>query len=455
MSERVLKSGSWYFIDTLLIAIGGWFFWILLANLIDPNEIGIAVQIISLVYLVGGVAMLGLEYPLLKRINSEKKVFGSLLLIEIFALLSSTIPVIVWFLYFPEYLSVENFVISIALLFGSGLSFISRFAILGKLNVKTVVLVDLGGTVIKFISFFLFFSYGLNIQAILFATMMQQILPAIIFTALAIRNFGIIIETLKYIKGLFKEAISNFPSKMSKIIIQSLSIVLMGLFGVSLENISFFYIAMQISLVVASFAMSLAIIALPISNIKNQDLSESTYRLSLLISSPIIAVIITIPSTLLSAINSSYSAASEALLILGIAIVPFVAVMSVITKLNYTNSFKKLTLLGIIEISIFLISFFTFGINNDIVGIAWSIFAAYLVTGIISMIWLGRHSLRYLGISSLSILIGYGTGITLLAINVNEIIVAIIIPLVSFSIIIVLKGLSVKELSSTIRSFMK
>ena len=83
------------FLDSLFVSIGGWLYWIMISRLTFTSQIGIATTIYSLVILAATIAQLGIEYPLLKKSNTDRsQILGTALFIEI-AITIAALPVVI------------------------------------------------------------------------------------------------------------------------------------------------------------------------------------------------------------------------------------------------------------------------------------------------------------------------------------------------------------------------
>ena len=86
------------FLDSLVVAAGGWFFWLVISKFISAEEVGQATTVFSLVVLITTLTQLGLEYPLLKRSSNERsRILGSSLAIELLITLTA-IPLVYYLL---------------------------------------------------------------------------------------------------------------------------------------------------------------------------------------------------------------------------------------------------------------------------------------------------------------------------------------------------------------------
>ncbi|HEY6883458.1 MAG TPA: hypothetical protein VI278_05415, partial [Nitrososphaeraceae archaeon] len=77
------SQGTLLFLDQLLVALGGWFYWLTIVSKISSSEVGQVTAIYSLVALISTLLQLGLEYPLLKKSSSQRsQILATVLAIE-------------------------------------------------------------------------------------------------------------------------------------------------------------------------------------------------------------------------------------------------------------------------------------------------------------------------------------------------------------------------------------
>ena len=103
-------------------------------------------------------------------------------------------------------------------------------------------------------------------------------------------------------------------------VIVNLSVVLLASVGVNQGDIGIFYIALMISIVVGSFALSMAFMVIPAFSASKKDLSTDSLRISLSIITPVITAMLVAPNLILSLINSRYEVGAPLLLVLAIGI---------------------------------------------------------------------------------------------------------------------------------------
>ena len=235
---RFIGPGLVLFLDQLIVAAANWFYWLIISKIITPSELGQATVIISLVVLISTISQLGLEYPLLRKSSIHRQqILGTTLAIELLITILS-VPVIIYVLGYLYVGSLQRFTwIAIGILILSSFSFVSRFALLGISNTKKVLIIDVTGLIAKFVIGFVTVSVGLGTTGILLSVLLQGLL--ISTSALIITNkiFSFKLDNIRYIKEIIIDGLVNAPSKLSKAIILSLSVVLLASFGISNSQI--------------------------------------------------------------------------------------------------------------------------------------------------------------------------------------------------------------------------
>jgi O-antigen/teichoic acid export membrane protein len=454
--DKFGTQGTLLFLDHLLVAVGGWIYWLTIVSRITPFQVGQVTAVYSLVTLISILTQLGLEYPILKRSSTQRdRILVTTLIIEL-VITMATIPIVPFVInnLFQESLhglSGMFALIAVVILLLSSLSFVSRFALLGISDVKSVLIIDLIGTGIKFASgYILVWSEGLGALGMLLSFLLQNlvIVSATIFVARRRREFGYKIGNVKYIIGIIKDGLINTPSKFSRTLIFSLSVVLLGSFGISSSDIGIFYIALMVSVVaVGSLASSMAYMVIPISTKLRTDLSSASSRISVSLNAPMIAAVISSPKFILSIIGMQYLPGETILLVLSVAILPFSITMNFISKSNNLEMSTRLVSIGLIEILVFLIAFFFLVPHYGTIGAAFATLIAFISSCLLSLFWSEARSIRYVATSAMAIIAGVAAShIIGLIINVHPVIAILISVGVSLSIVIILKNTSPNEI---------
>jgi O-antigen/teichoic acid export membrane protein len=444
------------FLDQTLVAAANWIYWLIISKFSSTSEIGQATTVYSLVLLATTLTQLGLEYPLLKKSSiytHKSKILGTTLVIEL-ALTLASVPIVIYVINNLYQHSLQGFSgIAVMLLIFSSVGFVARFGLLGISDAKNVLLFDVAGVGIKFAAGYALVAVGFGTFGILISFLLQAVLICGGTLVIVVRTLPFRMGDIKYIKETIRDGLINTPSKLSKMLILSLSVVLLASFGINGSEIGLYYVALMISIVVGSLASSMAYMVIPASSASNADLSSGSIRISLSLTAPLIAILISSPKYILHIIGAQYVPAETVLLILSIAIVPSIIVVTAISKFNNLNNSKKLLSIGSIQTLVFLVSFFLLVHSYGTLGAAFSILIAFVAASIPSLIWSDRSSIRYVANSCVAIIAGAVAGY--LIHNISPLAGIITSIGVAFMIVIVLKNTSAKEMRQLITTMIK
>jgi O-antigen/teichoic acid export membrane protein len=423
VNKNFAGQGVLLFVDQILISATNWIFWLIISKLISASEIGQASVIFSLVLLFSTLSQLGLEYPLLKKSASH----GSSIVVSSLAIEAIITIILIPVLYYvgstdAYHSSASSFVwISIGLLVFMSLGFVVRFALLGISDARNILIRDIIGTASKFIVGLVLVSLGFGALGILLSFLFYNLVITISGLTLVLKKFRITkYADMRWHSDTFlqlvREALVNTPAKYSRfgVLILSMSIVFLGVFGISDAEIGIFYMTTMISLVIGSLASSISYAVIPASSLAKSDLTDGSLRIGLSLTSPLISALAVVPAYILSMIGPEYTSGGSALFILSVSILPSIIVMNSISKFNNSNESRKIIVMGCIQFASFLISFMIFVPLYGIFGAAVSIFVAYLTSSVPSLIWSNTPARRYVVNSTIATFAGILLGYTIL-----------------------------------------
>lgn len=451
ITNKFAASGLWLFFDQMLIAIGGWAFWLVIFRLTTSSEIGQATTIYSLVFLVSTILQLGLEYPLLKKASGigSSQVFGTILVIELL-ILAFSVPLIIYATNNLFQKSLGEFTwLAVGMLIASTIGFVSRFALLAASDIKSVLIIDVSGTITKFILGYFLVTMGFAGLGILLAFFIQWLVIMGASLIMATKKLGLQLGSLKFTKEIITDGLVNALSKFSRMLVVNFSVVLLASFGIDDSDIGIFYVASMISIVASTLASSIAYMVIPASAVSKSDLSHDSLRISLSLISPLIASLIVAPKFILSLFGDQYVAAESLLLVLSIGILPSSITINAISKFNsLTNMRRKLVSLGSIQLLALIISFWFLVPGYGTLGAALSMLIAFVISAILSIIWLDRVSAGYAACSSIAITVGVAAGyiVTIILGPVHPLFVILTAVVVDILFILALKNTSTREL---------
>jgi O-antigen/teichoic acid export membrane protein len=456
--NKFVGQGMLLFSDQLLVAITNWLYWLVISRFTLTSEIGQATSVYSLVLLISTLSQIGLEYPLLKKSSLPRsQILGTALTIELI-LIPATVAALMLLAYTNVYReSLSEFLwVAVALLALSPISFIARFALLGISNARSVLIFDVLATSGKFLVAYILVSIGLGAFGILFSFVIGSLIAAVGMLIIVRWQLPLtLVRNRRYIIEVIKEGLSNAPSRLFRTMIITLSIILLASFGISDSEIGIFYIAMMLSVVGASLAISMSFTVIPASTESKVDLSSGSLRLGLTLTAPIVAALIVAPRDILSIIGPEYASADIILLVLSMGILPTAVAMNAISKFNNLSHRRKIITIGIIQTVGFLTSFLILVPYYGGLGAAYSILIAYTASAVYAVSLFERAEKRYVANCAIAVIIGCISGY---AINFifDHSLPTIASSVVAASVVLLaLKNTSVSELTQLIRSISK
>jgi O-antigen/teichoic acid export membrane protein len=454
--DKFVSPGIILFIDQLLVAIGGWAYWIMISKFVSTSDVGHATTIYSLVLLVNTIIQLGLEYPLLKKsLAHRQRIFGTVVLIEL-AVTAVSIPIILYSVGSLYQESREFTWIAIGILVLSSMGFVSRFALLGLSMSKTILVLDLVGIVLKFGSAFALVSIGYGAMGILVSFLIQAAVITTSTIIVATRSFGFGIGKFAFIRETLKDGLVNAPSKLSGTVVISLSVVLLASFGIGSSEVGVFYIALMLSIVVGSFASSLAFMSIPASSAHSKDLSTGSLRIGLAFTAPIVAALIAAPNYVLSMVGTQYTSAAQVLVILAAGVLPSAILANAMSRFNNQNQPRRILGIGAVRVGVFLASFYVLVPQIGTLGAAYSILISFSASALLAVIWSEKVLLRYIGIALLSVFGGILGGQLMTLVTPAHPILAVGASVgVALLVVLTTRCTSPKEISQIIASVRK
>jgi O-antigen/teichoic acid export membrane protein len=411
--NKFVGQGMLLFTDQILVSLTNWLYWLVISRFASTSEIGQATSVYSLVLLMAIIIQMGLEYPLLKKSSLHRsQILGTALAIEL--IMSSASIAAILFLANTDiyHASLGGYVlVAVALLVLSPIGFVSRFALLGISDARSVLVFDIAATGAKFLSAYILLSMGFGAFGILLSFMMASLVAAITMLLLAGRRLSLRpVRDKRYVIEVIKEGLSNASSKLSRTIIMTLSVILLASFGISDSDIGIFYIAMMLSIVGASLAASMSFTVIPASTESKVDLSSGSLRLGLSFTAPIVAALIVAPRDILSIIGPQYASADTILLVLSMGILPTAVAMNAVSKFNNLGHGRKMIAIGVIQTVGFLASFLILIPYYGSLGAAYSILIAYTASAVYAGSQFETAERRYITNSIVAIIIGCVSG---------------------------------------------
>jgi len=457
-SKGFASSGILLFIDILLTSVGGWFFWIMISKFALVSEIGQAATIFGLVILIGSISQLGFEYPLLKNTYRQKSETVSTIIVLELIIIIVLLPLALYSTgnFFNGTLEKFNW-ITIALLFVLPVGILSRFALLGLTEVRKVFIIDSAGIVIRFVAGYFLLITGFGTAGILLAFLMNYALVMVVTLFITSKKFRFNLGSIQFVKKIISDGLINFPSKLGRVLIISLSVVCLAFAGVPESEVGVFYIAVTLTIIIGGgLATSLAFMVIPSSTISKNDLSDDSWRIGLSLSAPIITALVVGPERILSLIGPEYVEGELVMLILAIGIFPLSIVMNSISKFNNKNLPRKILVIGLAQLGTFLIASWILIPLYESLGASIAILIGLCAGAIPSMMWSNRMLTKYVIISGIAILIGWLSGnFVEILLKLDSSIAIIASASLALILVILMKNISTHELVDLVKSLKK
>ena len=452
-----MSSSVFLFLDVIIVAAGGWVYWLVISKLVSVSDVGQSSTVYSLVVLACTVVGLGLEYPLLKKSSSMRsKIISSALLIELIVTIVA-VPFIIYTLRGSPDEALQSYTILAAvMLFSISLGYIARYALLGISASKSILVIDTISTFVKFVAGYFLVLSGFGVWGILLSFMLQALISACIGMLLVKKIFGISLGSFNYIKETLKESIVNMPSILSRTLIVSLSVVLLASIGISSNEIGVFYISLMISVVAGALISSSAYMVIPASSIAQKDLTSASLRIGISLTAPIISLLLAAPGFVLSVIGTEYVSGEILLFILASGILPFAIATNTISRFNFLGNTRKVLSIGLIQIIGFIVGFILLVPVFESVGAALAILISYSMSCIPALVWSEKVLLRHVANTAIAVIAGFAISIMcrlLLSDTIVTEFVIVVASILSTTILIfALKITSISEVRTLVKS---
>lgn len=452
MSDKeIIKSGLFLYIGSIGIIVTGLLFWLVISRIADVAEVGYSVTVISISSLVAAIITLAIEYPLMQDVHKNKKAYGTALIfvLIITAILAPIILLILGTIY-EQSLDTLTIIMGTVLLI-TAFSSIPKYAMIGILRTGTVLIIETSSIVIRFIVGVTLVFLEYPIVGIVSSAVAMMFFQGIIYSIIAHKNFGFSWGGFGYLKSLLKRGLANITSKISNVVIINLGVALLGILTIDPEAVALFYIALMFSVVASGLSFSLATIAIPVSSKYGIDKSDTSNRIGLALTIPLIAGLISTPQFVLSIVGTNYVEADLVLIILSLAVIPTILTTNAITKFNNLKNLKKLTFTGIVEISVFIFAFFVLVPLIGMIGAAIAIILAYTASSIFAYSNMWNTVSKSLAISLVALFMGWLVAEGLAIFIDFEAVLFITAIVTSFSLLLITKVITFQEITSILK----
>jgi len=483
--EKVVSGSIYLVVDLLLTSAMGAFFWIVVARIVPPNDVGLAATVIAFLTTLNVFATLGLpiaiskyvsEYNAQKRFDLSKSVFRSSIkiglgvgIIASILLLLFSGPISSAIYQNPELGSLMAFA-AILVPFQAILASLNggyqgcqrmEFCLIGD----SIVAVSKLGAVLLLVLAFSLKALGI-LSAVAIGTISSCIIGYLLFLPRCLPKVGgnpsAGGQNRPLMRGVLAFSFPNYISGIFGTLSTQLGIMLLGIY--SLSSVAYYNIALLIFGILIGIVGSVATALLPTvseqwsvgSKPGVSDLLNLVVRLSLAVTSPFLLGAMLFSSEVLGLISPLYTPASTSLQILSLGVFFGALGLSVTSVLNGIGNAKASMKVGLLSslgtIMVTVISVPVFGM----LGAAVAIFAGYLLRVISGIYLLNREGIRFEVKSILRpatpIAVSYIVGSLLYLFSGNPLLAFIVVALIYLASAYFVKAISRDEVVFLMRT---
>ena len=450
--EDTIAGGTWIFLGSLAVSLTGLVFWIVIARLVGVESLGVASAIVSSSSIAVTLTSAGLNIAVMREVAARgvKAFTASMMLASIMGITAALIAAILTYgVGYQELIPISSLLALTALI-----SIPLLFTLVGFEKFRNYFTVVLTGSLAKMFVGIILAILGLKILAPLIGYLAYPITSSIIALAILtsiIRrsdNVGIDRDELRSVALL---TFSNYPYVFSTQLLTMLSVYVFAYLVGRAVPTGTLYITLMITLAIAAIPTSLLSAALPISTKRDVDPFAESFRIGLGLATPVIAIVLAAPTTILQIINPELTHGVDTLRILLLSITPLTALTAVIIKLNKEGRKSTLALIGVARLSVLLA---LLPALTSMAGLNGAAVAFLLANTLVLTYALRREpsiTKTLLTLWCIQVLIASITYF----IHVNEVFLAIIAPLIALTLTHITNTFTIKDLDVTLRIVMR
>lgn len=482
--EKVVSGSVYLAVDLLLTSAMGAFFWIIVARIVPPNDVGMAATVIAFLTTLNVFANLGLpvaiskyvsEYNAQRRFDLSKSVFGFSIkiglgvgvLVSILLLLFSG-PISFLIYQNPELGSLMAFAAILVpfQVIGTSLSGFYQgcqkmeFCLIGD----AIVAVSKFGAVLLMVIVFSYKALGI-LSAVAIGTILSCVTGYFFLIPrclLKVDNNSPMVGQDRVMRGVLAFSFPNYISGIFGTLSTQLGIMLLGIY--SLSSVAYYNIASLIFSMLIGVVGSVATALLPTvseqwiigSKSGVSDLLNLVVRLSLAVSGPFLLGASLFSKEVLALISPLYTPASPSLQILTFSVFFGALGLSATSVLNGIGNAKAsmkvvlLSSLGTIMVTVISVPIF------GMVGAAVAILAGYLLRVTVGTFLLYKEGIKLEAMSLLRpaapLAISFITGSLLYSFFGDILITFFVVMLVYLTSAYLVKAISLDEINFLIKT---
>lgn len=418
----IAKSGFWLLSDQIFGVIGGVIFWLIIANIVATSTIG-QVSVILGFASIAGLLTLGLEFIVLREVSQKNnEILGTFFILQIILLIILSVIIFSQIQTFLTLSTDTLALMGVILIFSLGLWEFATWSVIGMLRGKFITIVHLISVISKVILGVGFVTIGLGAEGILLAIILQVVISTTFFLSSSFKKIGFHVCHPKKLLPLIKLALGNYVNKVARIVTTNLTFLLLPVIASDLNLAGIFYIQYTIALSLINTGSVLAILSIPASRIRNEDISPITTRLGLYLLAPLITILLTTPSFVLGFFGSDYSSHPNVFRILIISVLPAIIIWNFTASLNSSFDKRRLIILGLIQLSAFGLILTVMNQQDSLYRISFSILGAFIAGASYALISMGKKIGKALTITIFAVLISTSVGLAILQLTNYELV---------------------------------
>lgn len=377
LKEPIYKNSIYLIFNSGLLSLFGFFFWTISARLFTTSDVGIAATLISLITLLGNIALLGLNIAIIKffQYSKNKKTelfytsFAISSLVAIFVAFSFVLFNPIEELFFlKDILYATLFAVFVVLVVGQN---IIDSTFIAEKKASKILIKDFIWSLLKVFLLFVFVSFGAFgiLSAFGFAMLISLFIAFFFIYRINISFFPKF--NFSSLKGMFSFSLHNYLANILYLLPATLlPAIITAISGA--EQAAYFYIAWSIAMLIFLIPKFTSYNLLADGNIKN---IKKGLAFSLFLSLIGIFVILLFGKYFLLLFGSEYAANGFMLLvILSISSIPHSLNHMFVTLFNIKKETKSVLLINLIitSITILLSTLFLYSNYSLLwIGISW------------------------------------------------------------------------------------
>lgn len=399
-SKSSLISGNTLFLDSVIGALTGYVFWILASRLIIPIQIGYAGSFLSVTTIWGTIFGFGLDYTILRDIQSDSTIAGKAFVVEMLA----SVPVIPVLFLYGWFLTGSLFsiiaLVAIFYTFVQSLGFVVKASLLGLREFRLFVLVHAVGYAARVPVLLILVVYSSSTLSIFLALLSMLLIPSVVMAYYLFRSVGITRFSLRQCWSLMISSVPNVSAEVGSVLLSNFGVVLYVLLTHDITGSGIFYIILIATSVISNFGSSLATSSLAFADKRDsKNIFAETGRVGLALTIPFLVLLAVDPSMLLALFNVRIDYVPFLLILL--AQIPTIVLSVEYSRLIRQVDVRKLISVSSVQILILSLLFPILATSLHLEGAAIAIFVSTSMGAVTAVIlsrsWSGYRFLQSFG----------------------------------------------------------